>query len=202
METDTLLQYDVLYPERLSRWWPLFKWIAAIPHYIILDILSIAASIASVFAFFAILITGRYPRDLFEFNLNVFRWFANVNAYLRLLRDEYPPFSLQSTDYPVRLWLDYPERLSRWKIFVKWLLAIPHFIVLYFLQFAQSIAVLIAFFAILFTGRYPRSLFDFVVGVDRWNWRVSAYLFLLTDTYPPFSLASDVGGEPLAFADL
>jgi hypothetical protein len=224
METSPLLQYDVLYPERLNRWLPLVKWFLVIPHYIILTVLSFAASVVYILAFFAILFTGRYPRGLFDFSLGVFRWAANVNGYTRLLRDEYPPFSLQPTDYavqlsldcdeyldehssfslrptgyPIQLELEYPERLSRWKIFLKWLFAIPHLVVLYVLLFAQSIAVLLAFFAILFTGRYPRGLFDFVVGVERWTWRVNAYLSLLTDAYPPFSLAPDIGGEPLAF---
>jgi len=115
---------------------------------------------------------------------------AAVYAYAFLLqRDEYPPFSGEPGQYPLTLEVEYREDLSRWLIFVKWLLAIPHYIVLAFLGLAASVAVLIAFFAILFTGRYPRGLFDFVVGTARWWVRVNAYAhWLMTDRYPPFSL--------------
>ena len=90
--------------------------------------------------------------------------------------------------YPVRFDIEYPEQLSRWLIFVKWLLAIPHFIVLMFLYIAAFVAWFIAWLAVLFTGRFPRGLFDFIVGVVRWNYRVNAYTNLLRDDYPPFSL--------------
>lgn len=93
-----------------------------------------------------------------------------------------------------------PERLSRWKIFIKYIFAIPHLVVLYLLNGVRSVLVLIAFFSILFTKRYPRSLFDFTVGVDRWNYRVGAYIMLLTDAYPPFGLAADPSGPAPAFA--
>jgi hypothetical protein len=118
------------------------------------------------------------------------RWTFNVYAYaVLLLRDEYPPFSGEAGEYPVTLDVEYDENLSRWQIFVKWLLAIPHLLVLAVLGIAVSIVVLIAFFAILFTGRYPRGMFDFVVGTMRWYVRVNAYAFwLMTDRYPPFSL--------------
>jgi hypothetical protein len=103
-----------------------------------------------------------------------------------LQRDEYPPFSFDG-DYPVHLDLQYPEHLNRWLVLIKWLLIIPHYIVLYILQFIAQIITFIAWFAILITGRYPRGMFDFVVGYQRWNNRVYAYLFLMTDDYPPFS---------------
>jgi hypothetical protein len=120
--------------------------------------------------------------------VGVTRWNQRANAYIYLLRDEYPPFSLDAGEYAVTYEVDYPERLSRWKIFVKWLLAIPHFIILFFLDFVTLVMLVIAWFAILFTGRYPRGLFDFVVGVTRWNQRANAYIYLLRDEYPPFSL--------------
>jgi hypothetical protein len=113
------------------------------------------------------------------------RWYARITAYTYLQRDEYPPFG--DGDYPVLFQLNYPERMSRWKIFVKWLLIIPHFVVLYFIGIAVSIVLLIAWFAILFTGRYPRGMFDFVTGVTRWGYRVMTYLLMLTDAYPPFT---------------
>ena len=136
-----------------------------------------------------ILFRQKYPRWWFDFALELARFGARVGAYLALLTDRYP-----STDeeQSVHLEIDYPDverDLNRWLPLVKWLLAIPHYIVLVFLVIVAIFAVIIAWFAILFTGRYPRGLFDFVVGVGRWALRVAAYAFLLvTDRYPPFSL--------------
>jgi hypothetical protein len=182
--------FDVEYPERLSRWMIFVKWLLAIPHFIIVYLLLIVAGVLQFIAFFAILFTKRWPRGLFDFTVQIYRWTANVYAYGVLLqRDEYPPFSGEAGQYPVTLEVEYDENLSRWMIFVKWLLAIPHYIVLAFLGLAASVVVLIAFFAILFTGRYPRGMFDFVVGTARWYVRVNAYAhWLMTDRYPPFSL--------------
>jgi hypothetical protein len=187
---DYPVRFDVEYPERLSRWKIFVKWILAIPHFIIVALLVSVAGILEFIAFFAVLFTKKWPRGLFDFTVQIYRWAANVYAYdPLLLRDEYPPFSGEAGQYPVTLEIEYDENLSRWQIFVKWLLAIPHVIVLAFLGLAAFVAVVIAFFAILFTGRYPRSLFDFVVGTVRWWFRVQAYAFwFMTDRYPPFSL--------------
>ena len=182
------LRYDVEYPEELSRWLIFVKWLLAIPHFIILYALSVAAGVVGFIAFFAILFTRRYPRGLFDFVVNVNRWGANVGAYYGLFRDEYPPFSWEPGEYAVTYEVDYPEELNRWLPLIKWLLAIPHIIVLLFLFIAVYFAYIIAWFAILFTRRFPRGLFDFIVGVYRWNYRVSAYTALLRDEYPPFSL--------------
>jgi len=181
------LRYDVEYPEELSRWLIFVKWLLAIPHSIILWALGVAAGVIGFIAFFAILFTKRYPRGLFDFVVNVNRWNANVGAYTGLFRDEYPPFSWEPGQYGVTYEVDYPEELSRWLIFVKWLLAIPHYIVLLFLGIAVFVVYFIAWFAILFTKRFPRGLFDFAVGVNRWQYRVNAYTGLLRDEYPPFS---------------
>ena len=182
--------FDVEYPERLSRWKIFLKWLFAIPHFIIVYLLLIVAGVLEFIAFFAVLFTKKWPRGLFDFTVQIYRWTANVYAYaVTLQRDEYPPFSGEAGEYPLALEVEYREDLSRWMIFVKWLLAIPHVIVLAFLGLAASVAVFIAFFAILFTARYPRSLFDFVVGTARWWFRVQAYAFwFMTDRYPPFSL--------------
>lgn len=132
----------------------------------------------------------KYPRWWFDWNIALTRFGARVGAYLALLRDEYP-----STDeeQAVHIEIPYPDAkadLNRWLPLVKWLLAIPHHIVLFFLGIAALVVVIIAWFAIMFTGRYPKGLFDFVVGVMRWSLRVSAYAFLLTtDKYPPFALS-------------
>ncbi len=180
--------FDVEYPERLSRLLIFFKWLLAIPHFIILYALILVTEVLTFIAWFAILFTGRYPRGMFNFVVGVFRWQHNVTAYAALLRDEYPPFSLSAGEYPVTYDVEYPERLSRWLIFVKWLLIIPHFIVLLFIGIAYEITAIISWFAILFTGRYPEGLFRFAVGVTRWGARVNAYVWLLRDEYPPFSL--------------
>ena len=182
------LRYDVEYPEELSRWLIFVKWLLAFPHFIILYLLGIASSVVGFIAFFAILFTKRYPQGLFDFVVNVNRWNANVMAYLMLFRDEYPPFSWEPGEYAVTYEVDYPEEMNRWLPLVKWLLAIPHVIVLLLLFIAIYFVYIIAFFAILFTKRFPRGLFDFVVGVHRWTNRVNAYANLLRDEYPPFSL--------------
>jgi len=182
------VRFDIEYPDRLSRWLIFVKWLLAFPHFLILYALGAVAAVITFIAWFAILFTKRYPRGLFDFVVNVNRWNANVLAYYGLFRDEYPPFSWEPGNYPVTYEVDYPEELSRWLIFVKWLLAIPHFIVLMFLYIAAFVAWFIAWLAVLFTGRFPRGLFDFIVGVVRWNYRVNAYTNLLRDDYPPFSL--------------
>lgn len=185
---DFPLRYEVEYPEELSRWLIFVKWLLAIPHFLILWALGIATWVMSIVALFSILFTRRYPRGLFDFIVSVARWNANVSAYTGLLRDEYPPFSFDPGVYPVRYELEYPERLNRWLPLVKWLLAIPHFLIVIALGLASLAVSLVAFFAILFTKRYPRGLFDFVVGVERWSLRVEAYTNLMRDEYPPFRL--------------
>jgi hypothetical protein len=137
-----------------------------------------------------ILFRQKYPRWWFDFNLQLARFSTRVISYLALMSDKYP-----STDeeQSVHLDLDYPnveQDLNRWLPLVKWLLAIPHYIILFFLTVAAVVAVIVAWFAVLFTGRYPRGIFAFVEGVLRWGLRVESYaLLLITDRYPPFSLA-------------
>jgi hypothetical protein len=184
------LRFDVEYPERLSRWKIFVKWLLIIPHIIVLYLLALVAYLITFVAWLVILITGNYPEGLFKFVVGVVRWSANVNAYILLMRDEYPPFTMDAGQYPVTLEVDYPERLSRWLIFVKWLFVIPNIIVLMVVGLAYYVTLIIAWFAILFTGRYPEGLFRFGVGVQRWSLRASAYSsYLFTDKYPPFSLS-------------
>ena len=206
----------------VGRWQWLFKWLLAIPHFIVLFFLWIGFVLSTVVAGIAILFTGRYPRRIFDFNVGVLRWSWRVGfySYSALGTDKYPPFSLgDDPDYPARLEVEYPERLSRGLVLVKWwLLAIPHYLLLgVFLGGgwyggggwdgdgdewsgggAPGLILLLVVFAaiaLLFTTRYPRGIFAFVMGLDRWVLRVIAYAALMTDVYPPFRL--DQGGpEP------
>jgi hypothetical protein len=185
--SDPLLSFDVDYPESLSRWKIFVKWLLIIPHWIVYGFLGFVAYFVLFIAWFAILITGQYPRGLWDFMMLYLRWGANITAYaLSLQRDEYPPFG--DAPYPVRLNMEYPSNLSRLLIFVKWLLIIPHLFVWAFLGIAWMVAIVIAWFAILITGRYPEGLFAFVTGSMRWLYRITAYTYLMTDKYPPFSL--------------
>jgi hypothetical protein len=186
----------------------LVKWLLLIPHFIVLSLLWIAFTVLTVIAFFAVLINARYPRAIFDFNVGVLRWTWRVwfYGYGALGTDRYPPFSLgPEPDYPATLDIPYPETLSRGLVLVKWwLLAIPHYLVVAFFvgsgfvlwRFGGglvSVLALIAAVALLFTGRYPRGIFDFVMGMNRWVFRVAAYASLMTDEYPPFRM--DNGGE-------
>ena len=200
----------------LSRWLWLVKWVLVIPHLVVLTFLWIAFAVVTVVALVAILVSGRYPQTIFDFTLGVLRWSWRVSYYATgaFGTDRYPPFSLGAEpDYPATLDIAYPEHLSRGLVLVKWwLLAIPHYLVLGFLLGGGYLAtrsggglsggligllVLFAVIILLFTGRYPRGLFDLVLGLDRWVLRVAAYVALMTDSYPPFRL--DLGGtDPAA----
>ncbi|HVS48342.1 MAG TPA: DUF4389 domain-containing protein [Candidatus Dormibacteraeota bacterium] len=199
------VQFDVDFPSRpLNRVTTAFRIFAAIPIVLVLSLLSgqafgdndhsasnsLVIGGAAIFLplVLMILIRQKYPRWWFDWNLNLMRFSNRVTAYLALLDDRYP-----STDEEQSVHLDfaYPDarQMNRWLPLVKWLLAIPHYVVLFFLGLAAVIAVIAAWFAILFTATYPPGLFDFVVGVLRWSNRVNGYAFtLVTDQYPPFSL--------------
>jgi Domain of unknown function (DUF4389) len=201
---------DVEYPDRpLNRLTTFFRAFTIIPIGIVLATVSGATQIYSESAgshtravvvgaggllvagpLLMILFRQKYPRWWFDWNLELTRFSTRVALYAALLDDRYPSTDEQQS---LRLDLRYPDvptDLNRWLPLVKWFLAIPHYVVLVFLGLAAFVSVVIAWFAILFTGRYPRELFDFVVGVGRWALRVEAYAFLLTtDRYPPFSLS-------------
>ena len=206
----------------LSRWLWLVKWLLAILHFVILAFLGLAALVVGVIAFFAILFTTRYPRSLFDFTLGVMRWTWRVvfYSYGALGTERYPPFTLgPAPDYPATLDIAYPEQLSRGLVLVKWwLLAIPQYLVVGLLVGARRslrrlgrrrgvvelgrrprpdrVPRRLRGLALLFVGRYPLGIFDFVLGLDRWVARVIAYVSLMTDEYPPFRL--DQGGAERA----
>jgi hypothetical protein len=174
-----------------GRWQWLLKWLLAIPHYFILYFLGIAAMVVVVIAFFAILFTGKYPRSLFDFMAGFWRWTWRVGfySYSVLGTDLYPPFSFDKGGYPADLDVDYPERLSRGLVLVKWwLMAIPHYIITSVFTQILGILMLVVGIILLFTGKYPEDLFKFIVGMNRWIFRVSLYVTLMRDEYPPFSL--------------
>jgi hypothetical protein len=199
------VQFDVDFPERpLNRLTTAVRLLVAIPIVVLLTMLSgetfgdsdhrttneLVIGGAAVFVPLVLMLVFRqkYPRWWFDWNLNLMRFSNRVTAYLALLDDHYP-----STDEEQSVHLDFPypdaRQMSRWLPLVKWFLAIPHYFVLLFLGLGALGAVVLAWFAILFTGTYPRSLFDYVVGVIRWINRVNGYAFtLITDQYPPFSL--------------
>lgn len=203
---------------RLSPVLWLIKWFLLIPHFIVLGFLWAAFVVLTVIAWIAILFTGRYPRGLFDFNVGVLRWTWRVMfyGYNALATDQYPPFTLQDVEYPARLTVTYPKELSRGLALIKWwLLAIPHYLIVGLFttgiwswttnhSLTEQAAVqvggglifllaLVAALALLFTGRYPRGLFDLLMGLNRWALRVGSYVALMHDEYPPFRL--DMGGE-------
>ena len=180
--------FEVEYPERLSRLTTLFRLILVIPQYIVVALLGTVASVISVIAWFAILFTGTYPKGLFDFSVGVMRWSANVGAYTALLRDEYPPFSTDAGLYPVTVDVPYPEGQSRLKLFVRFFTLIPNQFVFFFVQLAWYFTTFISWLAILITGRYPKGLHDFSIGVLRWQLRSQAYSLLLRDEYPPYGI--------------
>jgi hypothetical protein len=181
--------FEVEYPERLSRGLIFVKWLLAFPHWLILNVFGSLVFFTTAISWFVILFTGRYPRGLFDLAVTYYRWSARTAAYVALLRDEYPPFGGDNPEYPVRLDIEYPERLSRGLIFIKWLLAFPHWLVLSLLGLVAFAVYVIGWFAILFTGRLPRGLFDFLVGYGRWYMRALVYVYLMRDEYPPFSMS-------------
>jgi len=200
------------YPDRLegrlerplSPWLWLVKWLLLIPHFVVLAFLWLAVIVLTLVAGIAILFTGRYPRSLFEFNTGVMRWTWRVGFYgiSAFGTDRYPPFSLQpDLEYPADFTVDYPEDLSRGLVLVKWwLLALPHYLIV--AAFIGTVGVeglgLIGLLAVIamvinaFRQRYPESIFDFVMGLNRWCYRVLAYAALMRDEYPPFRV--DYGG--------
>jgi hypothetical protein len=179
LEIDYLAQ-----PGRLSTF---FRGLLVIPHLIALTFVGIGALFAILIAWVAVLFTGRFPQGLFDFVVGVMRWGARVSAYMFLMTDRFPPFSLaEHPEYPARLEVDYPGELARWRPLVNWLLVIPFGYAASALLGAAYFVVMVAWFAIVFTGRYPEGMFDFVTIPLRWSLRHTAYGYFMVDKYPPF----------------
>jgi hypothetical protein len=214
------VSYDVERPERYNRLTVAFRLILVIPHLFLVGgggflaggninqddstvtavwslltsgILTIVAGILVFLAWWAILFTGRFPTSFRDFVTMIYRWSMNVHAYIALQTDPYPPFS-GNAPYPLQLHVRPEEKHNRLTVAFRIFLVIPHAIVLFFLQLAQAVVTVIAWFAILFTGQYPEGMYGFSVGVSRWYARVYAYMYLLVDDYPPFSLSAEPGG--------
>ena len=217
------VSYSIERPERYNRWTVFFRAILIIPQLIlfsgfpfrlfipifgndnvaavvILQVLSVI-SLSLVLAFlvflawFAILFSGRFPQGFLKTCLYIFRWQQNVYAYYYLLAEPYPPFA--DGPYDLDLSIVPTEQHNRLTVFFRFFLAIPHYIVLWALGIAAFFVTIVAWFAILFTGRYPAGMYDFTVGVARWGARVGAYALLFVDDYPPFSLSDEPGAMGL-----
>lgn len=162
-----------------------------IPHLFCLYFRMIATGFVNIVAWFAVLFTGKYPKKMFDFNTGTLRWMNNVMSYMFILNDTYPKFSGKETDYPLSVQFEYPEKLSRGILILRFFsliyVGIPHGFCLFFRMIATSIVVFIAGWAVLFTGKYPPKMHHFVLGTLKWETRVSAYMMFMTDTYPPFN---------------
>jgi len=165
-----------------------------IPHAFLMFFASLWGSILTFISFWTILFTGRYPESYFEYNLGLMRWSARVNASFFNMIDGYPAFGTSSSHPDVLVDIPYPENLSRGTLLLKFFLGIfyvllPHGICLFFLALASNLVLFISWWAVLFTGKFPASLHEFLLGYLRWNFRVNAYMSYMTDKYPPFSLS-------------
>lgn len=181
-----------------SRWLWLFKWcVLAVPHYPILIGLYLVYPFSTLAAGVAILCTGRYPRPLFDFNVGVLRWSWRVMNYRFPMNttDRYPPFSLKADhDYPGDLDVDYPEKLVNWAVLVKWwLLALPQIIMCWAMEPLLQVLCVISAVRLLARGTVSEDMFDLLMGMVRWRYRVAAYVSLMSDEYPPFRL--DLGSK-------
>ena len=190
------------YPARLdfeadrhiTRWRPLVQWLLAIPQFIVSRALQGVRSALTLISFFFVLFTERIPRSLFDMIAMTYRYEWRTLSYAMFLHEDYPPFDFQpaadddGVEPHTQLSIAYPEHLGRWKPLYKWFLAIPHYVVLIALTIGSLFAFVAGFFAVLFSGEYPVWARNFLVGTSRYGLRVSAYVGLLTDEYPPFRL--------------
>ncbi|HZP27427.1 MAG TPA: DUF4389 domain-containing protein [Acidimicrobiia bacterium] len=177
----------------VDRWRPIVNWILAIPHLIIAYILILIERVLGIICFFTILFTKQVPEPIFNFRVMAYRYLWRAVTYAGFMRNEYPPFSFETVAQDdgidaASLSMDPQAEYNRWAPLYKWLIAFPHYLVLFVLEIGSFIAWVVAFFAVIVTGEYPQALRDFNIGVFRWYIRVDAYVYLMDDAYPPFSL--------------
>lgn len=193
------VQVDLDAPLAMERWRPFVNWLLAVPHWLVVYALTVLRNALLVVAFFTVLFTESIPRPIVEVVAMTYRYQWRVVSYALFLREAYPPFDFTPATGddgrdPAVYAIEEAARLDRWKPLYKWLLAIPHVIVLTVLGMLAAVVVAVAAFAVLTTGEYPRPLRDIVVGVARWELRVEAYILFLTDEYPPFTLHATAPG--------
>lgn len=180
----------------IARWRPLVQWLLAIPQLMIANALSSLRNVLTLISLFAVLFTKRIPRPIFNAIAMTYRYEWRAMSYVLFMHADYPPFDFQAeaeddgAEPHTRLNIAYPQELNRWAPLYKWLLAIPHYVVLAALLVAAAFAFIFSFFAVLFTGEYPHQVRNFLINVYRYGLRVQAYAGLLTDHYPPFSLTA------------
>ena len=173
--------------DEYRRFLPIVKGLLLIPHWFLLMFVFIGAFFAIVYSWFAVLFTGRYPQGVHRFLIGTTRWMTRASAYAMLMTDAYPPFGFDHDDaYPARFEATHTEEIDRWRPLVQWILAYPYTLVAGILVFIAYVCVFIAFWSILFTKRFPKSLFDFIVVAFRWQNRGNVYALFMVDKYPPW----------------
>jgi len=190
------VQLDLTSDTRIARWRPLVQWLLAIPHLAVSSVLTSLRQLLTLISFVTVLFTKRLPRQVYDAIAMTYRYEWRSTSYALFLHEQYPPFDFQpgSDDdgaaANTTVNFTYPDEMSRWKPLYKWLLAVPHYVVVLALAVASVFVILFGFLAVVVTGTYPIGARDFLVGVYRYGLRVQAYVGLLTDTYPPFSVRS------------
>ena len=179
----------------VPNWRPLVNWLLVIPQLIIVQVLGFVYVILAAVSFFTVLFTTRVPDGIFGVQAMIDRYSWRVTTFHLFMGDEYPPFSFATTAaddgiYPARYSIEDPGEMNRWLPLIKWLLVIPHYIVLLFLFIGVAVVALVSFFVVLFTGKYAEGMRNYIVGVERWALRVGAYATFRTDVYPPFRLSA------------
>jgi hypothetical protein len=180
-------------PLEVANWRPLVHWFLAIPHYFVLYALKIFATVLTFIAFFAILFTKKFPESMFNVIAMYYRYEWRVNTYVGFMRESYPPFAFETMhddpgSDPAKLWIAYPTEMNRWLPLVKWLLAIPHIVVLAVRIIALVFVGLAQLFVVLFTGRLNERIRAYGIDVHRYQFRVNSYISLMRDEYPPFAI--------------
>jgi hypothetical protein len=187
------VRFEFEAPERVANWRPLVHWLLAIPHLIVAYVLNIVLEVLWLVSFFTVLFTEQIPAGIFNFQVMVLRYQSRAYSYAWFMRESYPPFEFPMTAEdpggdPVLLSIERPEKVNRWLPLVKWLLAIPHYIVLFVYIIGAFFVLIAAFFAVLFTGKFPLGMRDFIVKVSRYGLHIQAYILFMRDEYPSFSL--------------